>query len=95
MGKRISAASPNAKAELPEQVPNGCVKPAEAGAENANDHQQQARVHPALPCYCVVVSGAGALESIDVAVSTHMGTATMFRKGWPRARSVPASSALP
>jgi len=32
MGKRISAASPNAKAELPEQVPNGWVKPAEAGA---------------------------------------------------------------
>jgi hypothetical protein len=30
MGKRISAASPDAKAELPEQVPNGCAKPVES-----------------------------------------------------------------
>jgi hypothetical protein len=25
------------------------------GAKNANDHEQQARVHPAQPSYCVVV----------------------------------------
>jgi hypothetical protein len=26
------------------------------GDKNANDHEQQARVHPAAPCYSVVVS---------------------------------------
>ena len=26
-------------------------------AKNANDNEQQARVHPALPCYYVVVQG--------------------------------------
>jgi len=31
MGKRISAAFPNAKAELSEQVPNGCAKPVKNG----------------------------------------------------------------
>jgi hypothetical protein len=31
MGKRISAASPNAKAKLPEQVPNGCAKAGNGG----------------------------------------------------------------
>jgi hypothetical protein len=49
MGKRISAASRNAKAELPEQVPNGWAKPVKARAKNVNDHQQKVRVHPALP----------------------------------------------
>ena len=68
MGKRISAASPNAKAELPEQVPNGCAKPGETGGKNVNDHEQKARVHPALPSYCVVVSGDRAFASINVAV---------------------------
>jgi hypothetical protein len=68
MGKRISAASPNAKAELSEQVPNSCAKPVKSGGQNANDHQQKARVHPALPSYCVVVSDDGAFASIDVAV---------------------------
>ena len=35
-------------------------KRAETVPKNANDHEQQARVHPATPSYCVVVSGAGA-----------------------------------
>jgi hypothetical protein len=59
MGKRISAALSRAKARVPEQVPNG-VKSRQSqenkraqikGPKNANDHERQARVHPALPCH--------------------------------------------
>jgi hypothetical protein len=35
--------------------------------ENANDHEQRARVHPAQPSYSVVVP-APVLSSINVAV---------------------------
>jgi hypothetical protein len=36
--------------------------------QNANDHEQQARVHPAQPSYSVVVP-APELSSIDVTVA--------------------------
>jgi hypothetical protein len=39
----------------------------EKASENANDHEQRARVHPALPSYSVVVP-APELSSINVAV---------------------------
>jgi hypothetical protein len=48
--------------------------------KNANDHEQQARVHPAQPSYSVVVP-APELSSINVAVTCQMGTARTFRKG--------------
>jgi hypothetical protein len=54
--------------------------------KNANDHEQQARVHPAQPCYYVVVP-APEPESINVAVLDYIGKPTAFRKG--------ASSELP
>jgi hypothetical protein len=43
--------------------------PGQNSPKNANDHEQQARVHPAQPSYSVVVP-APELSSIDVAVST-------------------------
>jgi hypothetical protein len=46
MRKRISAESGPAKPQfLPHEAQNGVLRE----AENANDHEQQARVHPALP----------------------------------------------
>jgi hypothetical protein len=54
----------------------------EKGGQNANDHEQQARVHPALPCYYVVVQAPELWgESIDGALATDMGTTKRFRKG--------------
>jgi hypothetical protein len=50
------------------------------GPKNANDHEQRARVHPALPSYSVVVP-APVLLSIDVAVGCKIGTIGAFRKG--------------
>jgi hypothetical protein len=64
--KRISAASGAAKSEASKQA----VRARENRAKrprNANDHEQRARVHPALPSYSVVVP-APELSSIDVAV---------------------------
>jgi hypothetical protein len=49
--KRISAASGDAKPQCPRK---GCKIP-QNGSKNANDHEQQARVHPAQPSHCVVV----------------------------------------
>jgi len=46
---------------------------------NANDHEQKARVHPALPSYSVVVP-APELSSIDVAVEYQIGTRRTRRK---------------
>jgi hypothetical protein len=37
-------------------------------AKNANDHEQQARVHPAQPSYSVVVPAPELCESVNVAV---------------------------
>jgi hypothetical protein len=54
MGERISAPSGHAKAQFGKRLPNPAENSAK-GTENANDHEQQARVHPALPCYYVVV----------------------------------------
>jgi hypothetical protein len=48
--------------------------------KNANDHEQRARVHPALPSHSVVVP-APELLSIDVAVTDKIGTVGAFRKG--------------
>jgi hypothetical protein len=50
------------------------------GPANANDHEQRARVHPALPSYSVVVP-APELLSIDVAVKKQIGTIRTRRKG--------------
>jgi hypothetical protein len=48
--------------------------------QNANDHEQQARVHPAQPSYSVVAP-APELLSIDVAVKGDLGMIGTFRKG--------------
>jgi hypothetical protein len=48
--------------------------------QNANDHEQRARVHPALPSYSVVVP-APELLSINVAVGANIGMVGAFRKG--------------
>src|SRR5204863_5788653 len=48
--------------------------------QNANDHEQRARVHPAQPSYSVVVP-APELSSINVAVDSYMGIESGFRKG--------------
>jgi hypothetical protein len=54
MRQRISPALDDAKAwELKERV--GRDKTGQNGPKNANDHEQQARVHPALHSYSVVV----------------------------------------
>jgi hypothetical protein len=54
MRQRISPVSGDAKVQLPgsglEERKTGQNDP-----KNANDHEQQARVHPALPYYSVVV----------------------------------------
>src|ERR1700742_487462 len=49
-------------------------------AKNANDHEQQARVHPAQRCYCVVVQAPELGGSINGALKTDMGTTNRFRK---------------
>ncbi|THD65296.1 MAG: hypothetical protein E7813_15385 [Bradyrhizobium sp.] len=49
------------------------------GSKNANDHEQRARVHPALPSYSVVVP-APELLSIDVAVEYNIVAIEAFRK---------------
>src|SRR6202021_4029098 len=48
--------------------------------QNANDHEQRARVHPAQPSYSVVVP-APELSSINVASPHQMGATRAFRKG--------------
>jgi hypothetical protein len=50
------------------------------GPQNANDHEQRARVHPAQPSYSVVVP-APELLSIDIAVECKIGMIWVFRKG--------------
>jgi len=44
---RISAASGDAKAQFPKR--DGEVEKGQKQPKNANDHEQQARVHPAQP----------------------------------------------
>ena len=48
--------------------------------ENANDHEQQVRVHPAQPSYSVVVP-APELSSVNVAVVNYIGMIAAIRKG--------------
>ena len=48
--------------------------------KNANDHEQRARVHPALPSHSVVVP-APELSSINVAVECKIGSVPAIRKG--------------
>jgi len=62
---RISAASDDAKAQF-RNCEAGKAKNGQNRPRNANDHEQQARVHPAQPSYSVVVP-APELSSIDVA----------------------------
>jgi hypothetical protein len=82
MGKRISAASCRAKAADEGTGTERGGKRAETVHKNANDHERQARVHPATPCYYVVVSGAGARgESINGAIRNQMGTTGALFKG--------------
>jgi hypothetical protein len=64
--KRISAPSGEAKAQFPKRGAKR-VKAGQNKPQNANDHEQRARVHPAQPSYSVVVP-APELSSIDVAV---------------------------
>src|SRR4030088_2770610 len=78
MRQRISAASGDAKTQF--QGHGGERKTGQKDPKNANDHEQRARVHPALPDYSVVVP-APELLSIDVAVTDKIGTAGAFRKG--------------
>jgi hypothetical protein len=51
MRKRISAESGAAKPQfLPQEAQNGSKRAqTKRGSKNANDHEQQARVHPAQP----------------------------------------------
>ena len=58
----------------------GRAKTGQNRPRNANDHEQRARVHPALPSYSVVVP-APELLSIDVAVADDIGAIGAFRKG--------------
>jgi hypothetical protein len=58
----------------------GSRKTGQKWPKNANDHEQRARVHPALPDYSVVVPAPERL-SIDVAVRGKIGMAGTFRKG--------------
>ena len=48
---------------------------------NANDHEQQARVHPALPTIPWSSRRRSLFKSINVAVKNHIGTVRTFRKG--------------
>jgi hypothetical protein len=58
----------------------GGRKTGQKNPKNANDHEQQARVHPAQPSYSVVVP-APELSSIDVAVEGNIGAIGLLRKG--------------
>src|SRR5271156_1435361 len=75
---RISAASDDAKAQF-HKCEAGKAKNGQNRLRNANDHEQQARVHPARPSHSVVVP-APELSSIDVAVGGSIGTVRAFRK---------------
>src|SRR5258708_2107517 len=77
--KRISAPSGEAKAELQSLGVGREKKRAKKRPQNANDHEQRARVHPAQPSYSVVVP-APELSSIDVAVGCYIGAIRTFRK---------------
>src|SRR3984957_5321335 len=81
---------------VPAAGSNPRLRFAEKSPENANVHEQRARVHPAQPSYSVVVP-APELSSIDVAVPKHMGTIRRFRKGDAAraARSVTAALLAP
>src|SRR3954452_6297569 len=52
MHQRISPGAEDAKAQ---RRAREAEKPSQNDPKNANDHEQQARVHPALPYYSVVV----------------------------------------
>jgi hypothetical protein len=54
MRQRISPVSDDAKVQLQEDGREG-GKTDQKCPKNANDHEQQARVHPAQPYYSVVV----------------------------------------
>jgi hypothetical protein len=54
MRQRISPVSDDAKPQLQKDGREG-GKTGQNDPKNANDHEQQARVHPALPSYSVVV----------------------------------------
>jgi hypothetical protein len=66
MRQRISPAPVNAKAQGAKDR-LGRSKMGENSPKNANDHEQQARVHPAQPYHSVVVP-APELLSVNVAV---------------------------
>jgi hypothetical protein len=68
MRQRISPALSHAKPQRPKDR-LGRGKMGQKCPKNANDHEQQARVHPAQPYHSVVVP-APELLSINVAVET-------------------------
>jgi hypothetical protein len=78
MPQRISATLDDAKLQALKHHQAG--KKGQNSPKNANDHEQRARVHPALPSHSVVVP-APELLSIDVAVKGNIGTIGAFRKG--------------
>src|SRR3954454_8656048 len=78
MRQRISPGSGRAKAQRTDHG-LGLEKTGQNSPKNANDHEQQARVHPALPYYSVVVP-APELSSIDVAVVAYIRTIETFYK---------------
>src|SRR6202040_1678611 len=79
MRQRISPAPVNAKAQgAKDRVEGG--KTGQNDPKNANDHEQQARVHPAQPNHSVVVP-APELSSVNVAVISYMGMIAAIRKG--------------
>jgi len=78
MPQRISAAPDDAKLQAQKRRERG--KKGQNRPQNANDHEQRARVHPALPSHSVVVP-APELLSIDVAVRSKIGMIEAFRKG--------------
>jgi hypothetical protein len=85
-----------AKTTCKVEGPNTGGKAAKTGQNrprNANDHEQRARVHPALPGYSVVVP-APELLSIDVAVRGYIGAIGALRKGYVR-NALPTSSLRP
>src|SRR3954464_657429 len=63
MRQRISPGAGDAKAQRVEDRLKG-FETGQKRPKNANDHEQRARVHPALPCYSVVVP-APELSSVD------------------------------
>jgi hypothetical protein len=79
MPQRISAGFGDAKPKASKQRLTG-AQTGQKDPENANDHEQRARVHPAQPSYSVVVP-APELSSINVAVETQIGTNGAFARG--------------